>query len=54
LSRALASLTYGVSPADPITWAAVFGSLALTTILAAWRPGAQAARVDPAELLRTE
>ena len=53
-SRALASLTYGVSPADPLSWAAVFGTLALTTILAAWRPGAQAARVDPAELLRTE
>ena len=54
LSRGLESLTYGVSPADPVTWAAVFGSLALTTILAAWRPGAQAARVDPAELLRAE
>jgi predicted permease len=54
LSRGLASLTYGVSPADPVMWAAVFGSLALTTVLAAWRPGAQAARVDPAELLRTE
>jgi putative ABC transport system permease protein len=54
LNRVLSSLTYGVSPADPMTWAAVFGSLALTTILAAWRPGAQAARVDPAELLRTE
>ena len=54
LSRALASLTYGVSPADPLSWAAVFLSLGLTTILAAWRPGAVAARVDPAELLRTE
>jgi len=54
LGRALASLTYGVSPVDPATWAAVLGSLTATTILAAWRPGRQAARIDPAELLRSE
>ena len=54
LGRALASLTYGVSPADPVSWAAVFGSLAMTTLLAAWRPSRQAARINPAELLRTE
>lgn len=54
LGRALASLTYGVSPADPITWAAVLGSLTVTTLLAAWRPGHQAAKINPAELLRAE
>ena len=54
LSRALASLTFGVSPADPLSWAGVFGSLGLATLLAAWRPGRQAARIDPAELLRSE
>jgi putative ABC transport system permease protein len=54
LGRALSSLTYGVSPADPASWAAVLGSLTLATVLAAWRPGRQAARVDPAELLRAE
>ena len=41
LSRALASLTFGVTPADPVTWAAVFRSLDSTTMLAAWRPGAR-------------
>jgi putative ABC transport system permease protein len=54
LSRALASLTFGVSPADPLSWAAVFGSLTITTLLAAWRPSRQAARVAPSELLRAE
>ena len=54
LSRSLASLTFGVTPADPLTWAAVFVSLGLTTMAAAWRPGAQAARVSPSELLRAE
>jgi ABC-type antimicrobial peptide transport system permease subunit len=54
LSRALASLTFGVTPADPLSWAAVFVSLGLTTIVAAWRPGLQAARVSPSELLRAE
>jgi hypothetical protein len=54
LSRALASLTYGVSAADPLSWAAVFGTLAVSVLLAAWRPCVHAARVSPSELLRTE
>jgi putative ABC transport system permease protein len=54
LSRAMTSLTYGVSPADPITWAAVFGSVATAVLLAAWGPSRQAARVSPSELLRAE
>jgi putative ABC transport system permease protein len=54
LARALASLTFGVSPADPLTWAVVCGSVATAVLLAAWRPSRQAARVSPAELLRAE
>jgi putative ABC transport system permease protein len=54
LARALASLTFGVSPADPLTWAVVCGSLATALLLAAWRPSRQAARVSPSELLRAE
>jgi hypothetical protein len=54
LARALASLTFGVSPADPLSWAAVFVSLALSGLAAAWRPCRQAARVSPSELLRAE
>jgi putative ABC transport system permease protein len=54
LGRALASLTYGVSPADPLTWIVVVGSLATAVLLAAWKPSRHAARVSPAELLRAE
>ena len=54
LARALASLTYGVSPADPLTWTVVVGSLATAVLLAAWRPSRHAARVSPSELLRAE
>jgi putative ABC transport system permease protein len=54
LSRALASLTYGVSPADPLSWAVVIGSLAAAVLVAAWRPSRHAARVSPSELLRAE
>jgi putative ABC transport system permease protein len=54
LGRALASLTYGVSPADPLTWIVVVGSLATAVVLAAWRPSRHAARVSPSELLRSE
>jgi putative ABC transport system permease protein len=54
LGRTLSTLTFGVSSADPASWAAVLGSLTVTTILAAWLPGREAARVNPAELLRTE
>jgi putative ABC transport system permease protein len=54
LARALASLTFGVSPADPLTWSVVAGSLATAVLLAAWRPSRHAARVSPAELLRAE
>jgi putative ABC transport system permease protein len=54
LGRALASLTYGVSPADPLSWAVVIGSLAIAVLFAAWRPSRAAARVASSELLRAE
>jgi putative ABC transport system permease protein len=48
-----ASLLFGVAPGDPITIAAV--SLAIVTVAAgaAWLPARLAARVDPAEALRS-
>jgi predicted permease len=54
LARGLASLQYGVTVTDPFSWAIVTGLLATTTLAAAWRPARQAARVDPAALLRDE
>jgi predicted permease len=53
-ARALAALQYGVRAWDPWSWATVLVLLALTTILACWRPARVASRVDPVELLRAE
>jgi putative ABC transport system permease protein len=54
LARGLASLEYGVTSADPITWTAVFGVIGVTTSAACWRPARQATHVDPVMLLREE
>jgi hypothetical protein len=52
--RALTSLQYGVTATDPLTWTAVLGTIAITSLIAAWRPARQAMRVDPVRLLREE
>jgi putative ABC transport system permease protein len=54
LARALASLQYGVTLADPVSWALVITLLAVTTVAASWRPARSAARMDPILLLREE
>ena len=47
-------MQYGVTTADPMTWAIVLVAIAGTTLAAAWRPARQAARTDPVHLLREE
>jgi predicted permease len=54
LSRAIASVQYGVSLDDPVTWVPVIGALAAAILLASWRPARAAMRVDPVDLLREE
>ena len=54
LGRAIASLEYGVSASDPITWAIVFTGIGATTLAASWRPARHAMRVDPVTLLRED
>jgi predicted permease len=54
LARVVASLEYGVSSFDPVTYGVVMGLLATTTLVASWRPATRAMRVDPAELLRDQ
>jgi predicted lysophospholipase L1 biosynthesis ABC-type transport system permease subunit len=54
LARALASVQYGVTPGDPLSWSIVLGLIALTTIVASWGPARAAATSDPLVLLRDE
>jgi putative ABC transport system permease protein len=54
LARALASLQYGVTPGDPVTWSLVLGLIAVTTAAASWSPARTAATLDPLVLLREE
>jgi putative ABC transport system permease protein len=53
-SRALASLLYGVGPVDPLTWAATPVFLLLVVLVSSWLPARQAARTDPATVLRED
>jgi len=54
LSRLLASQLYGVSPADPVTFATVAAIMFLVTLLACYIPTRRAMRVDPMVALRYE
>jgi predicted permease len=52
--RLMSSLLFRVSPADPITYAAVCVGLIATASLASYVPSRRAAAVDPVEALRAE
>jgi putative ABC transport system permease protein len=53
-ARLIASQLYGVSAADPLTYAAVIALLGFTTLLASAMPAWRAARIDPMTALRAE
>jgi ABC-type lipoprotein release transport system permease subunit len=52
LVRAMSSILYGVSMREASVWFTVVTVIALTTLLASWRPAARAGKADPAALLR--
>jgi hypothetical protein len=53
-TRALSALLMGISPTDPLTFAAVVLLLAMTGLLAAWGPARRAMRVDPMTTLKSD
>jgi len=54
LTRLMASILYGVSPADPLTFGGVALFLVGVSFLATWIPAQRATRVDPVIVLREE
>jgi predicted permease len=52
--RLMASLLFGVSPIDPLTYAAITVVVFATAWLACWLPSRKAAAVDPMNALRAE
>ena len=53
-ARLLERLVFGVSAADPLTFGAVAGTLAVVALIASVVPAYRAARVDPLNALRDE
>lgn len=53
-TRLLADLFYGVTPSDPVTYAAVATLLLGVALLACWIPARRATRVSPLTALRFE
>jgi ABC-type antimicrobial peptide transport system permease subunit len=52
--RALSALLYGLSPLDPMSFAAAAFTLASAAMLASYLPARRAAGTDPASALRVE
>jgi predicted permease len=54
LTSLMSSLLFGVTPLDPVTYAAVSGLLIMTGVLASYLPARRAITVDPVQALRAE
>jgi predicted permease len=54
VTRVMSSMLVGVSPTDPLTFAAIGAFFLGVTALACWIPARRAARLDPVQALREE
>jgi predicted permease len=54
VSRTLASLLYGLSPNDPVTFVSVIVTLAIVVLVATLIPALRAVKLDPMAALRTD
>ncbi len=54
VTRLMKSLLYNVSPADPLTYAAVSAGLIFAAMLASYLPARRATTIDPIDALRAE
>ena len=52
--RLMRTLLFGISPLDPVTFAAVPVALVAAAALASYLPARRTAAVDPVEALRAE
>jgi putative ABC transport system permease protein len=54
LSRFIANMLFGMTPADPVTFGGVAALLAVVALVACYIPAQRATRVDPMIALRYE
>jgi ABC-type lipoprotein release transport system permease subunit len=54
VARVLSSFLFGVSPADPITYAAAGPLLLLVSAVASFIPAQRISAIDPMEVLKAE
>jgi putative ABC transport system permease protein len=54
ITRAMQALLFGVSPTEPIVFAAIAGLLLAVALLASWIPARRAMRLDPMDALRQD
>jgi ABC-type antimicrobial peptide transport system permease subunit len=54
VTRVMSTFLFGVGPMDPVTYAAVSGTLAAVALIGTYLPARRATRVDPLVALRAE